>query len=94
MSKTSLSLYLEVVDEVVRVVVDPDEGVERLEVPAVLRRHSLPRHDEVGARRRPYGRHSGVVRVNLTPWRIFMQMVYLCCIWATNPQTCGDKVNG
>ena len=61
--------YLYVIYDVVGVIVHSDEGVERLEVPAVLRRHSFPRHDEVAARRRPHGGHRGVVRLNLTPWR-------------------------
>ena len=61
--------YLQIVNDVVGVIVHPEEGVERLEVPAVLRRHSLPRHHEVAARRRPHGGHGWVVRLNLTPWR-------------------------
>ena len=61
--------YLQVVNDVVGVIVHPDESVERFEVPAVLRRHSFPRHHEVAARRRPHGGHGWVVRLNLTPCR-------------------------
>ena len=79
LNKYKIDLDLEVVDEVVRVVVDPDEGVEGLEVPAVLGGHALPRHHEVGARRRSDRGHGVVVRVHLAPyqWENVQKVQYL-----------------